>query len=162
MAGAMNKNKTYDTSIDMKKMKLPDVALSLPIIPPQLLRDVLPSTQETDFNSAFGSGFLEFVSGVNHGQAEAYNSSYIFDSFDSFSSIYSTAGIFRPKMSNIAMVLSGGSSTWDLCSQMSDSSSNEMYCDFVNINEGGKSKAQPYMIIRDKPYMLKLQKDKED
>lgn len=141
-----------------------DVALKMPSVPQELLKDL--GLYDVEPNNAFasGKGFAETLLGVQtkgltpkdyiDGVEPPNAFAGIFSSLDDLKDMYEITAD-RPIITNIGPEFTSGESAWNIMKSKVDPHITEMFTDIWYYENGNEIAARPVLVIRDKPFALK-------
>jgi hypothetical protein len=169
LIGALDlKGKTAtEPYINFKEIKLPDVALTAPALPPGILQKILNLENSPNSTRAFSSGAIEYVAGVrvdSTASPELTIPTGFFPSTEEYKRFRDSYKIptDRPMLTNYAPILLKGDSVFGMMQEMADPFANEFFADFYCIADGNKMLIQPFIALRDKPFALAKYKKQID
>lgn len=184
LIGAVNQNDLLNGIKDLGELGLPEVALSMPSVPPALLERLGLSGADT--NAPFSSGLMDVITGVqkvgmyNDGtwngifgapgpnQVVQYsNAAFGFEdqgpptnssnpTIEEFKKSFDMNPKDRPIALGLAALVSSGEPAWSLIQNHCDTSLNEFFTDILYQPVGGNDiAAKPVLFVRDKPFLMR-------
>lgn len=141
-------------------IKLPEVATRMPTVPATLI-DYLKMSGVSSSNP-FSSGFAKVVTGVqkdgvyNKGD---WNGIWESTNVASYTDKFNKEIPDRPISFGYAALASTGDTAWNLITKYCDPSINEFFTDIFYERKDDRIISQPFIMIRDKPFLMRLFKD---
>lgn len=165
LIGAIGANDEINSIKEFGEIKLPEVSLRMPSIPQTLLQRL--GLKDAKANAPFTSGFVDVITGVQSGPANADGTwdgiwgrgSNV--SIEGFKKLMDNNPGDRPVTLGLASLASMGDSAWNLITQHCDPSINEFFTDIL-YQAGANSLdivAKPAIFVRDKPFLMRRFKD---
>lgn len=160
LVGAINQDDSLQTIKSLGKLGLPEVALTMPSIPPNLLERL--GMSDVNSKDPFSTGFVRVMTGVQQGSVHNDGSwNGVFKDINEYGNKLNRDPKDRPIALGLAALVSTGESAWALISKHCDPALNEFFTD-VLYEEGdtpGSIIAKPTIFVRDKPFLMRKLKD---
>lgn len=159
MVGSLSANDKV-SKLSGINIALPEIATRMPTVPKSLI-DYLEMSG-VDAKGAFATGFVKVITGI---QKKGVNNKGDWSGIWDTTSVNSYANDFirndpeKPIALGYAALSSMGDSAWNLITNHCDPSINEFFTDIFYEKVNDKIISRPFIMIRDKPFLLKMFKD---
>lgn len=162
LCGAINSDDSVNKISGLGLAGYPETALTMPSIPPKLLQRLgLP---DTDSKNPFSTGFVKVLSGI---QTDSIENDGTWDgifggqsqSLSDWADSFEPNPDGRPTAPGLTSILQTGVSAWEMITTFTDPAVNEVYTDMAYEQADGFVKAQPILVMRDKPFLMNSVRD---